>query len=389
MKIVDLQVIPFRMPFTEWGPNGEFKDTYNIQTLTKVITDEGAEGYCIGGKWLIDWYGLDSSQIKEMETVIKSMVIGLDPFDREKLWTWMWLLTENISECTISAIDLALWDLQGRVCGLPVHKLLGGCRDKIKAYASSYPNLGSPEVYAQHALECKSLGYKHYKIHPYYFWDPVTKKPDRGRPSHIKQDIEACRLVREAVGDDMVLSFDPWGTYRTYEEAYCVGKELEKLNFYWYEHPMFEYRLPAYKKLCQELTIPILGPEITAGGIYTRIDWITQGASDMCRIDVLRGGITGVKKMVSVCEAFGIKCELHMGGLANLQIHGATSEDTCEYYERGLLAPGFDRDKDTLKPYLEEIPDPMDSEGYVSIPQGPGLGYKLKMDYIEDNKVKI
>ena len=67
MKIIDLQVIPFRVPFKEWKPNSEFYDTNIVQTLTKVVTDEGAEGYCIGGKWIIDWYGLDSNQIKEME----------------------------------------------------------------------------------------------------------------------------------------------------------------------------------------------------------------------------------------------------------------------------------------------------------------------------------
>jgi len=61
------------------------------------------------------------------------------------------------------------------------------------------------------------------------FWDPLTGKPDPGRPSHIEQDIEACWAVRAAVGPEMVLSFDPWGTYRTYEEALRVGRELEKL----------------------------------------------------------------------------------------------------------------------------------------------------------------
>ena len=382
MKITDLQVIPFKVASREFR-NGEFYDVDVIQTVTKVVTDEGAEGYCFGGWAHGDLYGLTADNIASIERRIKPMLLGQNPFDREKFWRWMWVSLTN--EYVISIVDMALWDLQGRVCGLPVHKLLGGCRNKVKAYASTYPNLGDPEVYAQHALECKALGYKHYKIHPYYFWDPVTKKPEPGgRPSHIEHDIEACRLVRAAVGDDMVLSFDPWGTYRTYEEAYRVGKELEKLNFYWFEHPMFEYCSSAYEKLCQELSIPILGPEFLEGSIYIRAEWIKRHYSDMCRIDVLRGGITGAIKLASIAEAFGVKCELHTGGFANLQILGATSEDTCEYYERSLLAPGDNYD--TPQPYWEEICDPLDSEGYVSIPQGPGLGYKIKWDYIEDNK---
>jgi L-alanine-DL-glutamate epimerase-like enolase superfamily enzyme len=192
--------------------------------------------------------------------------------------------------------------------------------------------------------------------------------------------------VREAVGDDMVLMFDPWGTYHTYEDALRVGRALEELGFYWYEHPMPEYRVGTYVRLCQELDIPVLSPEIAAGSVYTRADWILRDASDMSRIDVLRGGITGVKKMVSVCEAYGVRCEIHMSGFGNLQILGATSEDVCEYYERGLLAPGIDYE--TPPPYLEAIADPMDAEGYVQIPQEPGLGYRIRWDYIEANRLE-
>jgi len=383
MKIVDLQVITFRVPRKPFRNGKLLPETTAIQTLTKIITDEGAEGYCFGGRGHGDQDGMSHDQRGAMEHRMKSLVMGQDPFDREKFWHWMWVA--NIEENLISVLDMALWDLQARAFGVPVHKLLGGCRDKVKAYASTFPNMGTPEEYAEHAAECKAMGYKHYKIHPYYFWDPVKKQSAPGRPSHIEQDIEACRAVRARVGDDMVLSFDPWGTYRTYEEALKVGRELEKLNFYWYEHPMSEYRVSAYEKLCHELDIPILAPEIAAGSIYTRADWILRGASDMSRIDVLRGGITGVKKMVSVCEAYGVKCEIHMSGFANLQILGATSEDTCEYYERGLLAPGVDYD--TPQPYLEEICDPLDSEGYVQVPQEPGLGYKINWDYIEENRV--
>ena len=383
MKIVDLQVIPFRARRRNFFQGQMLPESEVVQTLTKVITDEGAEGYYLGGSGHGDQDGLLADQRATLEGRIKSLVVGQDPFDREKFWHWLWVA--NLPENLISVLDMALWDLQARAFGVPLYKLLGGCRDVVKAYASTYPNMGPPEVYAQHALACKGQGYTHYKIHPYYFYDPVTQTSDPGRPSHTAQDIEACRAVREAVGDDMVLSFDPWGTYRTYEEAYKVGRALEDLNFYWYEHPMPEYRVAAYEKLCRELDIPILSPEIAAGSFYTRADWILRGASDMSRIDVLRGGVTGVKKMAAVCEAYGVKCEIHMSGFANLQILGSTSEDVCEYYERGLLAPGVDYE--TPPPYLEVIGDPMDEEGYVHLPQEPGMGYRIIWDYIEENRI--
>jgi L-alanine-DL-glutamate epimerase-like enolase superfamily enzyme len=318
-----------------------------------------------------------------LEGRVKSLVLDQDPFDRERFWHWLW--TANISENLISVLDMALWDLQARAFGVPVYKLLGGCRDKVKAYASTFPNVGSPEDYARHALACLRQGYTHYKIHPYYFWDPVSGQPDPGRPSHTEQDIEVCRAVREAVGDRMVLSFDVWGTYRSYEEAYRVGRVLQDLDFYWYEHPMPEYRVSAYQKLARELEIPILSPEIAAGSLYTRADWIRREASDISRIDVLRGGISGVMKMAGVCEAYGVRCEIHMSGFANLQTLGATSEDVCEYYERGLVGPGLDYE--TPPPYLEDICDVMDGDGYVHLPQEPGLGYRIVWDYIEDNRI--
>ncbi len=384
MKIVDVEVIPFRV-LRRGFRNGELlPEQTAVQTLTKVVTDEGAEGYYLGGHGHGDQDGLPPDQRAALVSRARSVLVGEDPFDRERFWHWMWV--SKTPENILSTLDMALWDLQGRLYCVPVHKLLGGCRDRVKAYASTYPNMGTPEDYAAHALACKRQGYRAYKIHPYYFADPVTLAPMPGRPSHVEADIEGCQAVREAVGDDMALMFDPWGTYCTDKDALRVGRALEALGYEWYEHPMPEYRVHAYERLCRELEIPVLSPEIAAGSLYTRADWIRRDASDMSRIDVLRGGITGVKTLTSVCEAYGVRCEIHMSGFGNLQILGATSEDTCAYYERGLLAPGVDYE--TPAPYLEEICDPLDADGTVRVPQAPGLGYKIVWAYIEEHRIE-
>ncbi|WP_255731233.1 enolase C-terminal domain-like protein [Mycobacterium kiyosense] len=307
---------------------------------------------------------------------------GRDPLDRAEIWRQLW--AAKLPENVCSVIDLALWDLAGRASGLPVHKLLGGARDKVKAYASSFNNLGRPEDYAAHAAECQRQGYRAYKIHPYHYWNPATGQPALPRPSYVDWDIEACRAVRSAVGDAMVLMFDPWGTYHNYADALRVGRELQRLGFYWYEHPMPETRVESYVRLAGELDIPICSPEIAAGGIETRADWILRGASDISRIDVLRGGITGVMKLAGMCEAVGMRCELHMSGFGNLQVLGATSEDVCEYYERGLLGPGA---RYEAPPYLEAACDPLDSAGFVAVPATPGLGYQIRWDYIEAHRL--
>lgn len=383
MKITDITVTPFTIHVDRFHRGEVQENTAITQTLTTIHTDEGAVGYYFGGQGHGDQDGLHPESRALIRGRIKTMLVGQDPFDREKIWHWLW--GSKIPEHVMGTIDLALWDLAGQVADRPVYKLMGGCRDKVKAYASTYPNMGMPEEYAAHALACKEQGYLAYKIHPYYYWDPVTKQNMPARPSYIKWDIEASRLIREAVGDDMTLMFDPWGTYHTYEDALWVGKQLEKLDFHWYEHPMPEHRIDPYIKLCAALDIPVCSPEILEGHVFTRAQWIQRGASDFSRIDVLRGGITGARKTAIVCEAYGVRCEIHMSGIGNLHVIAATHEDTSEYYEHGLLAPGVDYDA-TL-PYLNGSLDALDKEGYVHLPTRPGLGYDINWDYIKASTI--
>jgi L-alanine-DL-glutamate epimerase-like enolase superfamily enzyme len=390
MKIADVDVIPFRVPRRPFQDGMLLPARDSVQTVTRVVSDDGAEGFCLGGRGHGDQDGLTADDRAAVRLLGRSLLVGQHPFDRERFWQWAWS-SAGTREHVLSVLDLALWDLQGRAFGVPVHKLLGGCRERVKAYASTFPNLGTPEAYAAHAVACRRRGYRAYKIHPYYFWDPAAGRPAPGRPSHVEHDLRVCRAVREAVGDGMVLMYDPWGTYVRYEEALRVGRALEELGFYWYEHPMPEYRVEPYVRLARELAIPILAPEVAAGSYFTRAEWILRGASDMSRIDVLRGGITGVVKAVAVCEAFGVRCEIHMSGFGNLQVLGATSEDTCEYYERGLEAPGYGpygEDYDAPAPYLKEICDPLDADGYVAVPLAPGLGYVLDWDYINEHRLQ-
>ena len=383
MKITDITITPFRYTVDRFSNGVAHPRTGIVQTVTTVHTDEGAQGHYFGGGSHGDEDGLTLSDRQYLNRRVKPLLVGQDPFDRERFWQWMFVA--KVPETVVSVIDMALWDLAGRTAGLPVYKLLGGCRDRVRAYASTYPNVGDADAYAEHALACKRKGYRAYKIHPYYFWNPETKESVPGRPSHISWDIACCRAVREAVGDDMVLMYDPWGTYHSYEEALKVGRALEELDFFWYEHPMPEYRVESYVRLCRELSIPICSPELNSGSVFTRADWVLRGASDMSRTDVNQGGITAAKKTAAVCEAYGVTCEMHMSGFGNLQVLGATSEDVCRYYEKGLLAPGVDQDAPL--PYVSENPDPLDADGFVRVPQKPGLGYDIVWDYIREHEV--
>ncbi len=384
MKISDIEVIEFRyrtrrLP-SKWGygfGTWEDEEYEATSTITRISTDEGAEGYMTGGKR------------EYIEGVAKPLLLGEDPLNREKLWNWMYhmaAIVEALPERQMGVIDSALWDLLGRMVGLPVSTLLGGrSRDKVKAYASTFPNMGGPEDYAQHAIECKERGYTAFKVHAYIYWDPYKWEPAPLHPGYPKEDVEICKAVREAVGDDMVLMLDPFGVY-TLEEALWVGRELEKLNFYWLEHPMVETRLEPYRRLTRELDIAVMAPEQFPGGVFTRAEWVLQGASDMLRIDFNSGGITACQKMVNIAQAFGIQCEIHSPGFTQAQILAATTPEVCEYYERGLTRP--DVDNDIPDPWLLSTCDPMDDEGNIIVSKRPGLGMEFNWDYINDNLVK-
>ena len=384
MKITDIEVITFRTTtihrrsrwgFLLWDP----ESIETQESITKISTDEGVSGYMIGGDAAIT------------EARIKPLLVGEDPLDREKLWTWMNQMVVQspelgLNEAVMGVVDCALWDLFGRMIGQPVHKILGGARDRVKAYASTEPDLGPPEVYAEHVVACKERGYKAYKVHAYTAFDPHKWQAAPQHPGFPKEEIEVCRAVREAAGDDMVLMFDPFGVY-TLEQALWVARELEKLDYYWLEHPMLETRMEAYRRLTAETRIAILAPEHVPGGVYAKAEWLLQRASNMLRIDYYQGGITGCHKLVNIADAYGVQCEMHGGGWASSQILGSTNESTCEYYERGLLPldPDF---IEKPEPYLKAICDPMDGDGNVILPQGPGLGMEFDWDYINDNLIE-
>jgi L-alanine-DL-glutamate epimerase-like enolase superfamily enzyme len=184
----------------------------------------------------------------------------------------------------------------------------------------------------------------------------------------------------------MELMLDPWGVY-SLQESLMVGREIEQMGFYFFEHPMDERAVEPYRRLSAELEIPICGPELAAGMHYSRAEWVAQKATDIGRIDVNFGGLTACRRAVDMYESFGLPCEMHVGGFGNAAILGSTSQETCEFFERGLLYPSDhplgDYDKTPL--YLKAPCDPMDSAGNVLLPQGDGLGYEFDWDYINAN----
>jgi len=344
------------------------------QSMVRIVTDEGVEGYCFGGN------------PASIQKIVRPALLGEDPFYRERLWQrlkeWQRLHKGALSDKELAAVDLALWDLAGRALNLPVHKLLGATRDKVPAYASTMcgddlkDGLDTPEAFAAFALRCKERGYTAFKLHT---WQP----PIPGAPDP-RRDVAACQAVREAVGDEMALMLDPYHYYSR-EEARFLAKNLEALNFAWMEEPMDEASTSSYIWLTEQVSLPICGPETADGKMYTRAEWIVRGASDISRVGVWDvGGLTPFMKVVHLCEAFNVQLEVHGNGVGNL--HGLCAMGfPGRFYERGLLHPFLDYDRPP--PWLNTLVDPMDAEGNVHVSQLPGLGQDINFDYIKGHRL--
>ncbi|KWT01537.1 mandelate racemase family protein [Pseudomonas amygdali] len=341
--------------------------------MLRIACDEGSEGFSFGPPELI--------RPHIIESFVKKVLIGQNPMNREKIWQelahWQRGSASQFTDRALALVEQALWDLAGRALKLPVHKLLGGYRDKVLAYGSTMcgddlpGGLSTPDEYGQFAEKLVKRGYKGIKLHTWM--PPISFAPDP------RMDVQACAAVREAVGPDIALMLDGYHWYSRTDALY-IGRELQKLDFAWFEEPMMEDSAESYAWLAANLDIPVLGPESIAGKYHSRASWVTNKACDILRAGVAGvGGIGPCLKVAHLAESFGMDCEVHGNGAANLAVVGAISN--CRWYERGLLHPFLEYDD--VPAYLNTLVDPMDSDGFVYLSGQPGLGEDINFSYIE------
>ena len=381
MRIVDIRIRTFvhkSKRVTDSDGHSHPGPEHDIRrSLLTIVADDGAEGHAFASTELVRPFLI--------EKFIRPILVGGDPFLREALWLRLARFQRGsdgqLSDRTMAVVDMALHDLCGRALGIPVWKMLGGVRDRIPAYGSIMcgdemeGGLATPEDYGRYAEWLIERGYRAIKLHTWM--PPVSWAPD------VVMDAKACAAVREAVGPDIPLMLDANHWYSR-EEALRLGRSLEALDFYWFEEPMDEYSTSSYKWLCDNLAIPVIGPESAAGSFFTRAEWMARGVCDIARTGVTdAGGIAAALKVARVAESFGMNCEVHGGGAGNLAVLGAMSNG--RWYERGLLHPFIDYDETPA--YLKSPIDPMDEAGFVALPSGPGLGEDIDFEYVEDNLV--
>lgn len=353
------------------SPNSE----HGISVVT-VTTDDGTSGTTF-----LD--GASPDAAAALVRVLRPVLLGRDPLRIGALWRDMWRLRRKILPAAMGAVDVALWDLAGKVAGLPVHRMLGSGKASVPAYFSAAPHT-SPEQFADEARYWREQGWTGYKLHP------PTQHRLRGEAVEVAADIAACAAVHDAVGDRMSLMLDAAWAY-DYAEAMRVGRAIEDMRFTWYEDPLPADDLSGTARLCAKLDIPVIATEATPGGVYALPQWIAGCATDALRGDVaIKGGITGLMKIAHLAEAHHLPFEVHHGYTAVNNVatlHVIAACDNARWFE---VLPLNRADQRSLQQFWYGLAEPpvIDNAGLAWVPDEPGLGVEIDWDVLRSGSVR-
>lgn len=355
--------------------------------LVEVETDEGITGWgeCFGPGNI----ALANKTI--VEKVIQPMVLGMDPLDRDVIWHKVYNLMRDHGQKgmpmqSLSGVDIALWDIAGKVAGLPIHKLIGGAhRNSVQAYG--YGMMLKREDAAAHvarfvdeAASIKDMGF-------------VATKMKVGLGA--KDDVKLCAAVRKGVGDDFDFMVDANHGYNTHD-AFYVGHALEELDAYWFEEPVAPEDHDGYRELRAGLKVNISGGEAEFGRWGWRALLECRGI-DIAQPEVCAlGGITEYLRVLALCHAHFTPVINHVWGSAiavatNLQLLAAMPPLPGGLFPREPMLE-FDTTENKFRDQL--LASPLDIQGqvarnggHVAIPTGPGLGVEPDRDFIRHYEV--
>ena len=335
----------------------------------KIHTDQG-----VSGEYVTNWVGnpISMAQVEYLAPYL----LGKPALERQRFYTDMNRFLRQWDRMGVGPIDIALWDLAGKFHNAPISQLIGGYRNRLPTYASTYHGdrnggLDSAEAFGDFARQCKELGYPAFKIHGWV----------EGR---VEEEIKTVLAVRQAVGEKMDLMVDPACTLMTWADTLKLGRACDEANYFWYEDPYRDkgISIHAHRKLKQFLKTPILITEHTRG-LEHIVDVIAAEATDFVRVDPEYDcGITGGLKIASAAEGFGLDVEVHACGPAHRHLMSALRNSN--YYELALVHPKM---KNAVPPvhldgYSDQL-DCIDKDGCVEVPSGPGLGVRYDWKTIE------
>jgi L-alanine-DL-glutamate epimerase-like enolase superfamily enzyme len=308
------------------------------------------------------------------------LFIGQDPMALERHYRILSNIQFHYGRCW--PLDLALWDLAGKITGQPVWKLLGGLSNKIRAYASS-GILRQPEALADAAAQFQAEGFSAMKI--------------RFHRGDWRADIQALEAVRARLGDGFDLMVDcnqgwrmsgdayaPW----TLKEAVPVARELERLKVFWMEEPLFRADREGMKRLRAMTDIRIAGGEMTRE-LYEFRDLMVDGCLDVIQPDAaLVGGITGLRRVAMMAQEHNLTFTPHtwtngMGVVANAHLTAGLVE--APYLELPYDPPEWSPER---RDFMMQTPLRAGADGVITLPDTPGMGYALDEERLKATRIE-
>ncbi len=331
-------------------------------TIVRVTTDQGLEG--VG----VTYHEVGGEATRSLiDHAMTPRLLGRDPFDTEVLWQEFFHYLRGVGRkglafCALSAVDIALWDLKGKILELPLYKLLGGGRTRVPVYAS-----GGWTSYADDALveEMRMMVGQGY--------DTIKFKVGVEGGRNVRRDVERVRKVRDAVGPGIGLLLDANNCWDA-ATATQFANRVRDCDILFLEEPVFADDIPGLARVRRGTDIPLA----TGEHEYTRFgvrDLILGEAVDLVQADATRaGGYTEMLKIAALAQAWNLKFAPH--AMEAIHLHLVSAVPNALFLERLLI--------------FEEITaltfrnPPVPSNGQLEVPDRPGLGLELNMDFIAE-----
>ena len=337
--------------------------------LVKVTTDDGIVGW---GE------GCGGAAAAVVENEFGPMLIGEDPTNRIGLWQKMFSMQYNanvavgLGGSAISAVDTALWDITGKALKQPVYQLLGGrVREKVAVYATGlyYTEGEFPTRLLAEARGYVEAGFKGMK----------TKVG--GLP--MDEDVKRVSALRDAIGPDIKLMVDANQAYNA-TSAIRIGNRLADLDLLWFEEPVNAQDIEGYLQVKSALPMAIAGGE----NLRTRYEFsqfLSRRAYDITQPDVVNvGGITEMRNVAMTANTNGIQVNPHVWGspvMIAASLHVASTIPPCPpsgdpepYVQEPVME--FDRTPSLIREGLMAPPFEQE-DGFLKVPDGPGLGIEI------------
>lgn len=328
--------------------------------LVRVVDSDGVEGF--GASETYSSTGFDLSAYEAIRA-LAPLWIGKEALDREARWRDLQNLILPSTPGAVSTLDIALWDIAGKWANLPLYRLLGGYRSDIPSYAST-PQLEDNDAYLTHVEDLMSMGYRAIKFHA---WNKPAK------------DLSMLRAVHHAFANSGVTFMHDAENRYDRVSGVRVAQELEAMDFRWFEAPYVDYDLAAYAELRRRVTIPIVPHGLWLWDLREFRQALALEPWDALRFDVTEvGGITPARKIMAMAEAYGLACEPQSWGYSLIQfpnLHMGLAYPGASYFESPV----------PYEPYEFGVLNPIrpDARGYVSAPEGPGLGMELDWERLK------